>query len=184
MLRERFIECHWEKAVWFKFATPKYSFLLWTAIKERLTTRDRMLSWNRNIDPSCVFCQEPMETRGHIFFECSFSAQIWEALMGGVLGDQYTVVWDDLMRMALDTTQGKIKLFVIRYVFQSAIHSIWRERNRRRHGESPSPAELLIRMLDKNIRNRFTVIREKGKGDYEGGMAFWFATRQNYTNGI
>jgi len=31
------------------------------------------------------------------------------------------------------------------------IHSIWGERNARRHGEQPSPPEKLVKMIDKNV---------------------------------
>lgn len=74
VLRERHQEYHWEKAVWFIYATPKYSFIIWIAIKEILSTWDHIHSSNENIDPSCVLCQDPMETRKHIFFECPYSA--------------------------------------------------------------------------------------------------------------
>ncbi|XP_010513198.1 PREDICTED: uncharacterized protein LOC104789158 [Camelina sativa] len=36
----------WHRGIWFTHATPKYSFLAWLAIHNRLTTGDRMLSWN------------------------------------------------------------------------------------------------------------------------------------------
>ena len=58
-----------------------------------------------------------------------------------------------------------------------AIHTIWRERNRRRHGEDSVPAVLLIQRLGKNMRNQFTVIRRRGGKEYEDGMATWFDTR-------
>ena len=45
-----------------------------------------MKNWNGNVDLSCIFCQEPLETVGHLFFECSYSKQIWEELVKGVLG--------------------------------------------------------------------------------------------------
>lgn len=143
-----------------------------------------MLSWNGNIDPSCVFCHDPIETRRHLFFECAFSAQIWEVMMRGVLCDSFTTEWDELMRLVSNTNQSRTKLFVIRYMFQSVIHTIWRERNRRRHGEASSPAALLIKLLDKIMRNKFTVMRRKGRSDYEGGMVFWFAARQSSINGV
>ncbi|CAN6993030.1 unnamed protein product [Brassica rapa subsp. trilocularis] len=57
------------------------------------------------------------------------------------------------------------------------VHAVWRERNRRRHGEPPSPAALLIKRLDKNLRNKFTVIRQKGDQEYEKGMETWFSLR-------
>lgn len=76
--------------IWFKHATPKFSFLNWIAIRRRLSTGDRMKCGNANVDAACRFCQEPIETLNHLFFECEYSAQVWEALMKGVLKDQYT----------------------------------------------------------------------------------------------
>lgn len=52
-------------------------------------------------------------------------------------------------------------MFITRYMLQSTIHMIWRERNRRRHGESSVPATILIKKLDKNMRNKFIVIQKK-----------------------
>lgn len=68
-------------------------------------------------------------------------------------------------------------MFITRYMLQSTIHMIWRERNRRRHGESSVPATILIKKLDKNMRNKFIVIQKKGEKEYEGGMAIWFDSR-------
>ena len=79
--------------------------------------------------------------------------------------------------MALDHTQGKIKLFTLRYIFQAAVHTIWIERNRRRHGETPKPAELLIKWIDKVVRNKFSIIRKRGDKDFDGMMVYWFSTR-------
>lgn len=74
--------------------------------------------------------------------------------MKRVLKDQYTVNWDALVNLiAGDLGWSKTKLFIARYMFQSSVHIIWRERNRRRHGETPVPAVVLIKRLDKNMRN-------------------------------
>ena len=91
VIRERHQLCHWHNAVWFKYATPKYSFILWTALKGRLPTGDRMRQWGGNVNISCVLCNEPLETLEHLFFDCVYSAQIWEILMKGILRDVYTV---------------------------------------------------------------------------------------------
>lgn len=62
---------------------------------------------------------------------------------------------------------------------ESTIHAIWKEKNRRRHGETQFPETLLIRSLDKNMRNRFTTIQRGADKEYEGGMATWFSTKEN-----
>ena len=41
----------WSKGVWFKTATPKYSFHIWTAMRNRLSTCDRIQKWNPSINP-------------------------------------------------------------------------------------------------------------------------------------
>ena len=56
-------------------------------------------------------------------------------------------------------------------------YTIWREINQRRHGEVSSPSIVLIKKIDKTMRNKFTIIRKKGDKDFEGGMATWFDTR-------
>ena len=49
-----------------------------------------MRSWSVNANVSCMLCQEPVETLQHLFFECSYSEQVWRKLMKGVMGNQYT----------------------------------------------------------------------------------------------
>ncbi|XP_010430851.1 PREDICTED: uncharacterized protein LOC104715105 [Camelina sativa] len=44
---------------------------------------------------------------------------------------------------------------------QNAIHSIWWERNDRRHGESHSSVEKLVKFIDKNVHNRVNTMPDK-----------------------
>lgn len=177
-VREKYQACSWHRGVWFKHATPKFSFITWLAMRGRLSTGDRMRSWNIDADTTCSLCQDPIETLSHLFFDCAYSAKIWEALMKGVLRDQYTTKWEEIVRMiSIEANGRKIEVFTMRYMFQAVVHTIWRERNKRRHGEDPSPAEVLIKRLDKNIRNIFTVIQRRGDKEYAKGMEFWFSTR-------
>lgn len=98
--------------------------------------------------------------------------------MKGVLKDQYTVNWDTLVSLITgDSRWSKTQLFIERYMLQSVVHTTWKERNRRRHEEGFVPVVLLIKRLDKNMRNQFTVIRRRGGKKYEDGMATWFDTR-------
>nr|AAD17404.1 hypothetical protein [Arabidopsis thaliana] len=73
---------------------------------------------------------------------------------------------------------GVTTRFVLRYVFQNTIHSIWRERNERRHGEKPSRTEKIVKLIDKNIRNRLSTIRVRGEEKYAQGTQMRFASRQ------
>jgi len=43
--------------------------------------------------------------------------------------------------------------------------------------EQPSPAGKLVKMIDTNIRNRFSMFKNGGLSKYEGGIVLWFETR-------
>ncbi|KAF8116443.1 hypothetical protein N665_0017s0005 [Sinapis alba] len=125
------------KVIWFKHCTPKYAFLHWVAIHNRLSTANRMLAWNANMNPSCVLCHDPLETREHLFFECAYSSEVWSLLMSGLLQASFTTRWSELMDLSMEASRGLLENFLTRYTIQATIYSLWKERNDRRHGGTP-----------------------------------------------
>lgn len=79
----------WYKGVWLSHATPKYTFLTWLAIQNRLTTEDRMRSWSSGQNTECILCKAAEETRNHIFFECSYFEEIWKGTIEAYRGSYY-----------------------------------------------------------------------------------------------
>ncbi|KAL9299890.1 putative reverse transcriptase zinc-binding domain-containing protein [Arabidopsis thaliana] len=69
-IREQGLVKQWHKAIWFSGATPKFTFISWLAAHDRLTTGDKMASWNRGISSVCVLCNISAESRDHLFFSC------------------------------------------------------------------------------------------------------------------
>lgn len=175
-IREINLTCEWYKGVWFPFSTPRYSFLTWLAFHDRLATGDKLRNWDAGARISCVFCGESLETRDHLFFSCPYSSQVWSSLTRGILHNHYTTSLCLDSSHLVYTFQPKLHTFTLRYVFQISIHSLWREHNGRRHGNSPIPSTKLVRIIDKNIRNRFNTVRMSGNSDYEEGLRYWFHT--------
>lgn len=68
--------CDSSKGIWFSYATPKFAFLAWVAIHNRLSTGERMLRWGGNANTACSFCDEILETR--------YSAEVWGKLARGL----------------------------------------------------------------------------------------------------
>lgn len=167
----------WYRCVWFTNATPKYSFLTWLAIQNRLATGDRICRWNSNQRTDCVFCGDMIESQNHIFFSCRYSAEIWTLLAGRLLGHEFSLAWDQLLILLNSSKYNPHNLFTLRYAFQASIYHIWRERNGRRHGEHPLSTSQLGKLIDKNIRNRFSSIRSTGDFTHDDGLTLWFATR-------
>lgn len=144
---------------------------------DRLSTCDRVLRWNPAIDPVCVLCNQEVETRNHLFFSCTYSSSIWRKLIGGLLCTGYTERWEDIVELMLVKSYDRVKLFLLRYFFQAAAHSIWRERNSRRHGRKQLPHVMLEKIIDKNVKNRLSSIRRQGDQRMEKGLRMWFSTR-------
>lgn len=121
-----------------------------------------MIKWNQNANSNCVFCNDPMETRDHLFFMCPYSRKVWEELVDGLLLNRFMTSWQEILKILADKDYDKTKSLLLKYVYQNAVHSIWRERNERRHGEQPSMPEKLFKLIDKNLRNRMNTIPRKG----------------------
>lgn len=79
-----------------------------------------------------------------MFFECSYSVQIWESLARGIMGNSFSSFWSAIMNLVeVGGNMGKKKLFCLRYAFQTVIYALWLERNKVKHGENLTPSKCL-----------------------------------------
>lgn len=93
LLCENYAHCSWARGIWFSMATPKFAFITWLAMLDRLSTMDMVSKWSLGADTTCVLCKGAVETRNHLFFECTYSLQLWEHLTAGILRDTHSNVW-------------------------------------------------------------------------------------------
>lgn len=99
------------------------------------------------------------------------SVFLMQLLLGGVVSSHewiITVFLHYKMVRATGLNHGYsgdyLTVFLTRYTLQAAIHSMWRERNERRHGDSTisTPARELGKLLDHPVRNRCSSIQRMG----------------------
>lgn len=177
-IREPHSLCPWAKGIWFSLSTPKFVFIAWLAILDRLSTMDRVVKWGQGVDTTCVLCKNADETRDHIFFECSYSSQLWEHLVKGILGNDFSNSWRSILSLISDSSIDTHKAFCLRYAFHAAVYGLWRERNRVKHGEKAMSMDILQKLIDKEIRNKLSLVgRDKWSRRLAGIIQFWFLTR-------
>ncbi|XP_033148599.1 uncharacterized protein LOC117134396 [Brassica rapa] len=167
----------WYKGLWFAGSTPKYSVMSWIAVHNRLATGDRLLQWNSQANAQCILCNAAVESRNHLFFSCSFTETIWRNLTRKLLGQHYSHIWDQVVDLISTHTVSGISRFLLRYVFQVSVHTIWLERNGRRHDTVQRPPSLLIKFIDKQIRNRISSLQGRPGTAFNKAMADWFSSR-------
>lgn len=118
----------WDKQVWNMLNLPKHSFIMWLAVKDRLSTRERILKF-QNIESSCVFCDSQTETKEHLFFSCHWSRKC--------LGDMkawlgWTCQKEELNGMLRWIQRKKVSKFRKQVWIDSLaalIYNIWKMRN-------------------------------------------------------
>ncbi|GKC35543.1 putative RNA-directed DNA polymerase, eukaryota, reverse transcriptase zinc-binding domain protein [Tanacetum coccineum] len=77
-IRPRNTMVPWFNVVWFSKAIPRHAFLMWLVIKGKLKTQDKMVGWNTSL--ICPLCESQPDSHTHLFFECSFSDQVWSRM--------------------------------------------------------------------------------------------------------
>ena len=162
----------WRKVVWFPQGVPRFSFILWLAVKNRLSTGDRMRVWG--IQQGCVLCGERDETRDHLFFACPYSFTVWDKLVNRLTGNGTDPDWMGTLRHVSDNSLPLFDRILLKMAFQTCVYLLWKERNGRRHHTCLRTVYQLIRIIDKTVRNRITSLRYKAGHKLEGLMRRWF----------
>ncbi|KAK3193363.1 hypothetical protein Dsin_024673 [Dipteronia sinensis] len=70
----------WFELVWYSHNIPRMSFILWLAIRGRLSMLDRVPLYNPYVGTLCVLYSSSPETHAHLLFECAYSKVIWSHL--------------------------------------------------------------------------------------------------------
>lgn len=117
-----------------------------------------------------------------MFFDCLFSSFIWKKLSNGILQNSYSANWNALKIIIVDKSLDAKALFCVRYAMQCEIHNMWREHNRRRHGEAPPQHATFVKIVEKQIRNKLILVSvsKANKLGAEGVLAVWFGSREYF----
>lgn len=92
-----------------------------------------------------------------------------------MLRTEYSASWDHIINLITKSTHDKVESLFMRYVFQTTLYHLWREMNRRRHGEDPTEAASICKRVEKNVRNMIVTIQRVRDGDYEEALLRWFS---------
>ncbi|XP_077220980.1 uncharacterized protein LOC143854760 [Tasmannia lanceolata] len=107
-------------------------------------------------DQACLLCHSGLEPVNHLFFHCAFSKWIWNFLLwrfkhrsriGKTLCDEETWVRNQFRGSNQYTIAMKVS-------FGAAVYCIWRERNSRLHGGSPTHKRDILHLIIDKIQSR------------------------------
>ncbi|XP_020249644.1 uncharacterized protein LOC109827093 [Asparagus officinalis] len=134
----------WAETTWGRLNYPKHSFILWLVNHSRHLTQERLCRL-RLLDANlCVLCSSQPENCKHLFFECHYSAAVWNMLMDWLRFTWRTCNWCLLIHWYSHNLRGKnFKKNMKRMALAAAVYSIWQERNYRIfQAKARGPADL------------------------------------------
>lgn len=142
---------NWKKITWFPQAVPCHAFMVWLAFRDRLSTGDRMSTWD--IEQCCMLCGEKNEIKDHLFFACPYSFTFWMQITRKLLGSLISPDWTDTVVSLQQPGRSRLNFVLPKMMFQTVIYSIWREQNSRRHGGIWITTAKISRNINKQVRN-------------------------------
>ncbi|GKC86403.1 reverse transcriptase domain, reverse transcriptase zinc-binding domain protein [Tanacetum coccineum] len=107
---------------------------LWLVIRRRLKTQDLLRHWDNvnYLHVTCSLCESQPDSHEHLFFECSFSQQVWNQVKGvaGLASSNASIydTIDDIIPFAARKTSKSV---IAKLVVAATSYFIWQERNGR-----------------------------------------------------
>lgn len=135
--------------VWHKARIPKHAFISWLFVLNRNPTLDRLGRWGCDVEQTCLLCGVDDETRDHIFFQCSYSAEIWSMIVSKLLPVSPPNQWDLIIQWLPTASTSKDISLALLQAWQACIYEVWSERNRRYHsGNTLPPCSVFRKILN------------------------------------
>ncbi|XP_010555778.1 PREDICTED: uncharacterized protein LOC104825191 [Tarenaya hassleriana] len=135
-------------------------------MQQRLPTRDRLRRWGLQTDDKCVLCGVEEESHHHLFFECSYSVNLWLYFASCCWSSPPDNLYDCHSWITqAGNDRGKNREILSKLILQVTVHLLWNERNNRIFRNIMKPIDILRRRLDKTMRNLLLSMKERRATD-------------------
>ncbi|KAL0444922.1 UNVERIFIED_CONTAM: hypothetical protein Slati_2214900 [Sesamum latifolium] len=144
----------WHSLLEGKFKILRHNFILWLAIKERLSTMDR--PWIGQQGDDCVLCDSnSTESHSHLFFHCAYSRRALTEIKRSVRFHWPGFDWQTAVLWASRRWRGSHLLNAAsRSMLASLVYHLWLECNNKRFKATTSAAESLALRAIEDVRLR------------------------------
>ncbi|CAA7061143.1 unnamed protein product [Microthlaspi erraticum] len=169
----------WADSVWFAQRIKKHAFIHWVIARDRLPTRDRLISWGLDVPPVCLLCSTVPESRSHLFFNCPFAAQVWTSFF--VTSNILPPNDLDSIQLWVGSASSNAKVTIIcKLLVQATIYDIWTERNSCLHRAVIKPAAQVTREIQTLMRRKLYAldttlpINTSSRNTTNSFLSYWF----------
>ncbi|XP_022040986.1 uncharacterized protein LOC110943551 [Helianthus annuus] len=160
-------EVNWHSIVWFSQCIPRHAFFMWLIMRKKLVTQDKIMYWNYTRTTNmnmmcCLLCYESLDSHDHLFFECKFSAKVWEFIRAKAGMDNVEAKWSAITEWLRQRARSKsADNLVCRLLVAASAYVIWRERNTRFFKNHARPPENICDSICDTVRYRLMGLKFK-----------------------
>lgn len=110
----------------------------------------------------------------HLFFECLYLSQIWNATTALINLNNVPDKWLDIIDLLKQATRGKSIWYVIRrLVLASTVYRIWIEKNNRIFKDKRRPFETMVNTIANEVRSRLKSLNLKASPNIAKAKIHW-----------
>ncbi|KAB1200869.1 hypothetical protein CJ030_MR0G006019 [Morella rubra] len=150
----------WHHLLWFKDNIPRFSFILWLAIKERLSTQSRLKAFGLLNDITYVFCGDAEKDFNRLFFDCPFSNRIWVLMRDKYVLPRDQFCWQDTISWAAMYLKGNsFHACICKLILSATVYGIWKEHNQRLYCKQRCMLVDVLAEVVCNVKDRVALCR-------------------------
>lgn len=162
--------------VWFPAHVPKCSVISWLAILNRLYTEDRLVLFGMK-SISCCSLYPDNESHDHLFFNCSYSTRVWNAIINKLNETWSPRTWANWIDL-LSAVKGKsLRSTTIKLAFTVTVYYIWMERNLRKFQNITCSVAVTVHKICLVMKSRLLFLGKLPQGSQAG----WFVNEWGLT---
>ncbi|XP_060170686.1 uncharacterized protein LOC132601625 [Lycium barbarum] len=133
----------------------RWIFIHYLAISGRLATKDRLIKWSINCNPTCPLCENWPESNNHLFFQCPVTHEVWEKILTWQGIQRHIYTWDQEQRWANKHAHGNnARAEIYRMALSGCIYYTWQDRNMRVFQQKKRPTAALVKQIIQDIHTK------------------------------
>ncbi|XP_021858874.1 uncharacterized protein [Spinacia oleracea] len=138
----------WKRIICNSKATPKPAFIVWLALHKRLPTKDRLRGWGINISGICELCQAADESLDHLFFDCTFSKEVWSGVLQHMEASRSVIQWElEVQWCSIKSRSTKAADIRRSIAFAETVYALWLQRNAKIFNNKIEPIDCIVRRI-------------------------------------
>ncbi|KAM6563873.1 hypothetical protein CsatB_023871 [Cannabis sativa] len=148
------------KLIWNSPLHTRLKFVWWQLIRDIFPTKDKLAPFLDGITGTCLLCREEAENSLHLFWKCTFTKAIWFSIGWGIRTEMVTATdwkqWMEGFWKGLNLPPN-IDFYDFMVTCLCIVESVWKERNRRVHGEMEKDIMQISRSIRQKINDHIMV---------------------------